>query len=274
MTDILTSPTEAELFAAMEANYRAYFVGFACLPHMEWHADAEVSWFIARGAPGNNVCRTVTTAEQADATIERVLAHFGEQKVRSMEWQVLPSSQPADLGQRLLAHGLKPNGDEPFMLADLKAMSAEVNTPPNFRIELVRDEVMLREWYVASAAGFEASPEAARTYFDAYACLGFDPEGAWQHYIGYLGDEAVTSSTLLLADGIAGIFDVSTVPSARRQGLGGAITHAAMQEAQARGYRYATLQASPEGYEVYRKLGFEERFRRVDYLWQAKKEGR
>ena len=49
----MANPTEAELFGAMEANYRAYFSGFACLPRMEWHEDGEVSWFIANHAPGN-----------------------------------------------------------------------------------------------------------------------------------------------------------------------------------------------------------------------------
>ncbi len=268
MTDILTNPSEAELFAAMEANYSAYPVGFACLARVELHEEPGLTWFISGGPPGNGVHITQLAPEQIDATIERVQQHFKAKGRRELVWQVLSSTRPANLGDYLLAHGFKPNGEEPFMVATLTERNAPVNTPANLRIERVNDTDTLGDWCRASAAGFGADVEAIQIFYDAYACLGFDPDGAWQHYVGYLGDEAVTSSTLLLAEGIAGIYDVSTVPSARRQGLGGAITRAAMAAAQARGYHHATLQASHEGYNLYRKLGFEEKFRRVDYVWR------
>jgi len=90
----------------------------------------------------------------------------------------------------------------------------------------------------------------------------------YKHYVGYLGDAAVTSSTLLLAGGISGIYDVSTVPSVRRMGLGVAITLAGLRAAQERGYRYAVLQASEEGHALYEKLGFAELYHEVNYRWQ------
>ncbi len=257
----------------MEANYFAYPVGFACLACVELHEEPGLTWFISGGPPGNGVHITQLAPEQIDATIERVQQHFRAKGRRTLVWQVLPATRPANLGDYLLAHGFKLNGEEPFMVADLNERNAQINTPANLRVKRVSDADTLSDWCRASAAGFGAGVEDIQIYHDAYACLGFDLEGAWQHYVGYLDNEAVTSSTLLLADGIAGIYDVSTVPSARRHGLGRAITRAAIQEAQARGYRYATLQASPQGYEVYRKLGFEERFRRVDYVWQADKGG-
>jgi GNAT superfamily N-acetyltransferase len=51
------------------------------------------------------------------------------------------------------------------------------------------------------------------------------------------------------------------VPDARRRGIGGATTAAAMRRAQALGCAVAVLGSSPMGYGTYRRLGFEEVFR-------------
>ena len=59
-----------------------------------------------------------------------------------------------------------------------------------------------------------------------------------------------------MSSGIAGIFDVATVPRFRRQGLASAITHAAMTLAREVGYGRACLQASAMGVSLYQRLGF------------------
>jgi predicted GNAT family acetyltransferase len=61
---------------------------------------------------------------------------------------------------------------------------------------------------------------------------------------------------VLLAGGIAGIWDVSTPPSFRGQGYGSAITLALMHKALERGYQQAWVWSSPMGKGVYSKLGF------------------
>jgi predicted acetyltransferase len=86
-----------------------------------------------------------------------------------------------------------------------------------------------------------------------------------------LDDQPVTSSTLLLAGGIAGIYDVSTPAPLRRQGFGSAITWAMLQEARKRGYDYVYIWSSPMGKSVYSKVGFVAAdFGIREYQWQKR----
>ncbi len=267
MSEILTQPTHAELVAAAEANYIAYFAGFAVLPQCEFHRDPELTWFIADGPPGTTVLHTELSPQQVARRIEETLQLL-KARARSGWWRVTIACQPADLAHHLQAHGLVKIESRPVMTASLETLGSEVHVPANLRIVRVQDMATLHDWYVASATGFGAPLEAARPYFDAYAAIGFAMDAPFQHYVGYLDGEPVTSSTLLLAAGLAGIYDVSTIPRVRKQGLGRAITLAALLEARARGYRYAMLQSTHQGYNLYRGLGFSDLYVEDNYLWQ------
>jgi len=82
------------------------------------------------------------------------------------------------------------------------------------------------------------------------------PDAYSLHYTGYLDDTPVTAGTLLDAGGCASIYDISTPPAFRRQGFGGAITHALMQEIRNRGYADTWIWSSKMAKRVYQKLGY------------------
>jgi ribosomal protein S18 acetylase RimI-like enzyme len=113
----------------------------------------------------------------------------------------------------------------------------------------------MAEWVRVSEAGFDGELEC---FYDAYARHGYGPEAFSRHYIGYLDNAPVTSGTLLEAGGCASIYDVSTPPAFRRQGLGGSLTHALMGEIRTRGYKDTWIWASNSAKSVYQKLGYVE----------------
>ena len=67
---------------------------------------------------------------------------------------------------------------------------------------------------------------------------------------------------------MAGIGAVTTLPEARRQGIGAAMVLAALREGRAAGYRFGVLGASEMGAGVYRKIGFREVCRSGSYVWR------
>jgi GNAT superfamily N-acetyltransferase len=116
-----------------------------------------------------------------------------------------------------------------------------------------------------AVAGFGLPDASESQCYDLFVGLGYDLP--LRNYIGYLHGKPVATAELFLGAGVAGIYWVATVPEARRQGIGAAMTHAALREARELGVRIGILHASELGEEVYRRLGFVEHCRMSHYIW-------
>lgn len=77
-------------------------------------------------------------------------------------------------------------------------------------------------------------------------------------FVAYLDDAPVSCAMTLVSHGVAGVFYVATVESARRRGLGDALTRIAARAGLAMGAQAAWLGASEMGAGLYRRIGFSE----------------
>jgi hypothetical protein len=104
----------------------------------------------------------------------------------------------------------------------------------------------------------------------SFASLGFPPEifGSYRDrtglladniaaFIAYVDDEPVSVAMTIVSHGVAGIYWVGSVESARGGGLGRAVTAAATNAGFELGADLASLQASHMGEPVYAAMGFE-----------------
>jgi GNAT superfamily N-acetyltransferase len=73
---------------------------------------------------------------------------------------------------------------------------------------------------------------------------------------GYLDEMPVATSVAIRSENVVGIYAVGTAESARRRGIGTAMTWAAIEAGRAWGAKAAVLQASEMGEPVYRAMGF------------------
>lgn len=229
----------------------AYMRLFAGLPGMTMY-DAETFWFVSnKSAPGNLILRTGFSADSAEQQIEDLLNQIG-QYTKRFGWFVFPCDQPDDLGKRLEARGMQSGMGGNWLWSDLNSLR-QPEMPNQFRIEPVRDDAMMATWVRVSEAGFG---EELGIFYDAYARHGYGGDAFSLHYIGYVGDTAVTSGTLLDAGGCATIYDISTPPTFRGQGFGGAMTHGLMWEIRKRGYADTWIWSSNMAKSLYQKLGY------------------
>lgn len=259
MNQQLQNFSEQSIIEAIEANSREFLLALGRLGGGDERDDPALQRIIG-GAPisyHNCVVSATLEAEAVDAAILASVQCLQAHNVAG-SWHVGPSMRPPSLGERLLAHGFTQSGSEPGMAADLLTLPERISTPAGFVVERVRDVQELQVWTRILGMGFGEGEIEANRVGEMYRKAGLSDQGAWHHYLGRWNGEAVATTSLFLGAGVAGIYFVWTLPSARRQGIGAAITLAALHDARRPGYRLGVPGSSPIGYPVYQRLGFRE----------------
>jgi ribosomal protein S18 acetylase RimI-like enzyme len=267
MSNILKDLSTPALVKAIKANRFEWYGYLGHSPKAELHDSPNLMWLLT-GVPFqgmNTIIRTQLTRDNVDEIIEETVAHFKSKNITSFTWWVEPGTQPTDLRGRLLAHGFTYDEGPPGMAVDLLALNEDITAPSDLRIKHVRDAGTLKQWVSTLISGFELPDISEGVFFDLFIGLGFDLP--LRNYVGFLNGEPIATAELFLGAGVAGIYGVVTVPKARRQGIGAALTLAPLREARAMGYRIGILHSSEIGLGVYRRLGFQEYCKMSHYLW-------
>jgi ribosomal protein S18 acetylase RimI-like enzyme len=265
MNDILQDLSTSSLISAIEGNLFAIISAFRKWPRAEVHDEAEIMWSMT-DIPFplfNSIMRAQLLPERIDAVIQPIIAQAESRNV-PMLWWTGPTTQPADLGIHLERHGFVSEGQMPGMAVDLANLNENPPMPSGLTIQRVTDDETLKQWSQVCAAGFGMPDFVANAFYD-FMCH-VDPNTNLA-YLGWRNDQPVATSLLLLAAGVAGIYNVATIPEARRQGIGAMMTVSPLREARDRKYKVGILQASEMGVDVYRSLGFQEYCKIGQYVW-------
>jgi GNAT superfamily N-acetyltransferase len=157
------------------------------------------------------------------------------------------------------------------MVADLSQMNeaALELVPPGCTIEEIHDEQSLIDFKQVFVESYEIPEWAGQAWVDATRAVGIG-KTPWKMYLGRLDGRPVATNMLFNGGGVASVYGVATVPSARGKGIGGAITLKPLLEARAMGYHYAVLFSSEMGVHAYERIGFRLTGGRINrYLWRA-----
>jgi GNAT superfamily N-acetyltransferase len=77
-----------------------------------------------------------------------------------------------------------------------------------------------------------------------------------RHYLAYVQGEVAACATIVLHEGIAGVWNVGTLQPFRRKGIASALLMRALADAAADGYRSSVLIASTMGRPLYEQMGY------------------
>jgi GNAT superfamily N-acetyltransferase len=123
----------------------------------------------------------------------------------------------------------------------------------DIKISVVENSKDLSAWIAPVKIAFEMDDRSALRY---QRCL----EHAHHQFIHFIAKKnglIVAAASLFLHDEIAGLYNLAVLPEFRRQGIATALHYARLNEAKSKGYKHATLQASPMASTLDSSLGFE-----------------
>jgi len=147
----------------------------------------------------------------------------------------------------LTSAGLVSAGSSPLMVA----LSTHIDGVSDVEIRQV-DAVSWPAHISTMAHGFGMPLDLLRTVVPSTLATSRD----YAAFNAYLDGSVVSTSALVVSDGVAGVYNVATSEAYRGRGLGGATTRAAVAEGLRRGCAYTTLQASEMGYRLYAQMGY------------------
>ncbi len=158
----------------------------------------------------------------------------------------------ADLASAALASGYTPAWTERPMALYESPEPSPLTADIDIRAVSSTEQVLDYGRVVADANDDPGEHERAELLFHDQTILA--PHIA--AFVVYIDDAPASCAMTLVSHGVAGVFYVATVESARRRGLGDALTRMAARTGFALGARASWLGASEMGAELYRRIGF------------------
>jgi GNAT superfamily N-acetyltransferase len=185
----------------------------------------------------------VSRATDLEPIVPMVAAWFHE---RRKPWGLLI---PAEL--ELTPPGLRHETDQPVMLRRLDGLHDVSPLPP--RIAMT-DRAPTADVAQVQSEAFGDPYEVTL----AFVAPSLGPKAAppQKTFTAYDVHEPVGSATVVLMDGVAGIYGLAVRDTWRRRGIGAALTATCLQHAAASGCDLAYLNPSEIGYRIYASLGF------------------
>ncbi len=264
-TLIVETASVSQVAAAFEANRVAFWKLFGQLPQVELHEDRDVIWFETAAFHDvfNRVLQIRFEAGMLPRAATRVIRHF-QQLRKPFFWHVGPTAQ-VDLELLLQDQGLLHHETEPVLAVNLRQLKEDVPAASHLTIQPVTTQELLEAWVRLWEVG--SAEDVIQLWLALYAGLHLQPDSPLRLFVGMVDEKPVATAAIFFGAGVAAIECISTLPDYRRQGIGAAMTLAALQAARKQGYRVAVLTASPMGEPIYRRIGFQNYGTYSTYLW-------
>ena len=272
MENILTDFTDTDsVKASIKENWKNYHYFLGRALSVELSIGRYLTWLITSMPDHfmNLVICTELPQEGIETLVKDALDHFKTLNIKKLSWLAEAGNPAQEIKKYLLANGL--TFRESFateMAIDLAGFSGDNPEPDGLEIRLVNDDKSLRQWIHVASVGFGVPPEMADVWFEFFnyaAC-----RTPFQTYLGLLHGKPVATSQVSNSAGVAGIYNVTCLPEARRRGIGSALVMKPLLAARNIGVKIGVLQSSSMGYNAYRRLGFQDFGKLSVYLWDQR----
>lgn len=182
------------------------------------------------------------------ADVERIIAPFRQYHL-PFQWWVTPGLEPHGLRNSLRALGMQSWGGSTSMTLSLHGWQSNYRPPSP-------GTALSRAWTLDEAR------KALSVICDVYYLM-WEPMARWalyspgiRAYYATLNGHPVAALTAMVSSGTVLIYNVATLPGARRRGIAGNLVTLALNDARDEGSTLAALTATAEARHLYEELGF------------------
>lgn len=207
--------------------------------------------------------------DAVDSLVEATVAHFRDDTdVASFEWKTRGHDLPADLGERLEAHGLVPEPRETVMVGEAALLAVDVEVPPGVVVRRI-------EPGPGAAADVARMLEAQESVFGTGRGPSVDSSlaeleaGSSELWIAEVDGRVVSGGRLtpVVGTAFAGIWGGSTLPELRGRGIYRALVAARARSALDRGIRLIHSDCTDMSRPILERSGLVAVTTTTPYVW-------
>ena len=211
----------------------------------------------------------------ADAAIEAAIAHFGPLG-REFEWKYYAYDRPADLTDRLRAHGLQPDEEEALVIGEVAVVRDRLASAPAAEGITFR---RLRTDAGGAAQDWQGVNDLTRAVWDEdgtgmnaaiAASIAADPEGT-SMWLAVADDGTVVCAARAnfhRGTDFASLWGGTTLAEYRGRGIYKTLVSRRADEAAERGYRFLQVDASPDSRPILERLGLRTLTSTTPWMWR------
>jgi len=190
-----------------------------------------------------------------ETVIREQICHF-EKTGCDFRWLVYLHDTPADLKDRLLAHGFEVDEPEAILVLDGKHASAALREPADHDVRRIDDPSRVDD---VMAIRHQVWPGDYTSRAQSLAGRLSSAPHSLSLYVAYAEGKPVSTAQVSFYEQgqFASLVRAATLPGYRERGLFTALVATLVQEARKRGKRFLDADANPMSRPILEKLGFQ-----------------
>ncbi|MEP0777596.1 GNAT family N-acetyltransferase [Microcoleus sp. ZQ-A2] len=196
-------------------------------------------------------------SEDGRRIIAEVCEEFNSARLPAA-WWTCEEFRDVYVSSTLEEHGFIEDEVDMGMVANLDDLPQNIQYPPELKFRIAKSFEGISEFGKIIASLFEQPDDFVMSFYQRVGELDDLENRPLKLFLGYVDNKPVCTSSIFLLRQTASLFDISTLQEFRSRGYGSAITHYTLSYAKKLGAHFATLQAAPDGLNIYKRMGFKE----------------